>query len=455
MNYLWNVFEIFANLSYGILWCYFIVKYFGFKEHVKAKYLLSFLFSLILCGIISIFNYFIIYEGFLITIYSILIFIFAIIFLNGNLWEKLLVSILKQVILVGIAFIIPMLVSLMVEENIANMMIMEFSIFRFIIIVLIFVIYLLILKLILYLKKEFHEMTKLQWSMIILISIISLILIISIMEIILTITTNKSYYFFLVVSVISIITLNVLIYVFMGILNRNNKLITKYQLENQQKLYEEKNIDNIKNMYEKIRILKHDMKHHNDFIVSKIIDTPEINSVQRKYLSNILSHISEINENIEAIKSTIYTENQFIDSLLNYKIGMAKDKNIQVETIIDKNIPKISDVDLCCILGNMLDNAIEACESDNIENKIIILHMTVKNSCLMICVKNSISKSIISSNPNFITTKQNKEIHGIGLKSMKSIAEKYSGSFKISEQEEKFFITEVLLVGNEYGQIET
>jgi sensor histidine kinase YesM len=72
--------------------------------------------------------------------------------------------------------------------------------------------------------------------------------------------------------------------------------------------------------------------------------------------------------------------------------------------------------------------------------------MTIKNSCLLICVKNSIPESVIASNPNFNTTKQNKELHGVGLKSIKSIAEKYSGSFKISEQEGKFFIVEVLLV---------
>ena len=159
-----------------------------------------------------------------------------------------------------------------------------------------------------------------------------------------------------------------------------------------------------------------------------------------------------INEDIDSIKSTVYTENKFIDSLLNYKIGMAIDKNIQIETVVDKNIPKISDVDLCSVLGNLLDNAIEACEKDNIENKTIILHMTVRNSCLLICVKNSISESIISSNPNFVTTKQNKEIHGMGLKSIRSIAEKYSGSFKISEQDGIFFIAEVLLVGSEHEQ---
>ena len=157
-----------------------------------------------------------------------------------------------------------------------------------------------------------------------------------------------------------------------------------------------------------------------------------------------------MDENIKAIKSTVYTDNKFIDSLLNYKIGMAIDKNIKIETIIDKNISVISDVDLCCIIGNLLDNAIEACEKENIEDKIIILHMAVKNSCLLICVKNSIAESVITKNPNFITTKRNNEMHGIGLKSIKSIVEKYSGSFKISEQEEKFFIVEVLLVGINY-----
>jgi hypothetical protein len=246
------------------------------------------------------------------------------------------------------------------------MVMMEANTFRFVSIILGIIIYLLLLKLILYLKNEFSNMKKSQWLIIISIPVVSLILIISIMEIILMSITGNSYYVFLVASVITIIILNIIIYVFMGILNRNNKLLLKYQLEAQQRLYEEKNIDNIKNIYEKIRTLKHDMKQHNDTIISKLIGVPEINNVQRKYLSDILSHISDISENIEAIKSTVYTENKFIDSLLNYKIGIALDKKIEVETIIDKNISGISDVDLCCILGNLLDNAIEACENENI-----------------------------------------------------------------------------------------
>lgn len=450
MNYLWSAFEISANLAYGVLWCYFIVKYFGFKEHIRAKYLVSCIFSFILSTIICVFNYFVAYEGYFASIYVLIIFIFTLIYLQGNNLEKLLVSILEITLISGVSFIVSLSVNLLFAKELTDTITMEFNIRRLIIIILIFAIYLLMLKLILYLKKEFHEMTKSQWLIIILIPLISLILIISIMEIILMITADRSYYFFLVVFVISIIALNILIYMFMGILNRNNKMLLKYQLESQQRFYEEKNIDNIKNMYEKIRILKHDMKHHNDFIMTKIIDIPEINSAQRKYLSEILSYVSDIDDNINSIKSTVYTENKFLDSILNYKIGVAIDKNIQIEMIIDKNTLGISDVDLCCILGNLLDNAIEACEEENIENKIINLHMIAKNSCLLISVKNSISESITNNNPNFDTTKENKEKHGMGLKSMKSIAEKYSGSFKISEQEGKFFIVEILLVANKY-----
>jgi hypothetical protein len=355
-----------------------------------------------------------------------------------------------QVLLGGISFTSSLSVNLLFGEHISDTIIMEVSISRLIAIILAFIIYLFLLGLILHLKKEFDEVKKSQWLVIISIPIISMILIISIMEIILIGTDGNLYLIFLITAVFSVIGLNVLIFIFMGILNRNNKLMLKYRLEAQQRLYEEKNIDNIKNMFERIRILKHDMKHYNDSIMSKIVDMPEISQVQRKYISEILAYVGDIDEMINSIKSTIYTENKFIDSLLNYKIGLAVEKNIKVEVIVDKNITGVSDVDLCCILGNLLDNAIEACENGNIKDKIIVLHITVKNSCLLICVKNSISESVICNNPNLNTSKRDREIHGMGIKSIKSIAEKYSGTLRISEEtdrEEIFFIVEVLLFG--------
>jgi hypothetical protein len=429
----WIAFEIFANLSYGILWCYFIVKYFGFKEHIKAKYLLSFLFSLILCGIISMFNYFVIYEGFLISIYSLVIFIFAVIFLNGNLWEKLLVSILKQVILVGIAFIIPMLVSLMVEENIANMMISEFSIFRFIIIVLIFVIYLLILKLILYLKKEFHEMTKHQWFMIILLTFISLILIISIMEIILTITTNKSYYFFLVVSVTSIISLNILIYIFMGILNRNNKLIAKYQLENQQKLYEEKNMDNIKNMYEKIRILNHDHANHMQ-LIAVLLEKAE---TKDSNIDEAINYIKNLDEKIKSSSTAVSTGNYIVDAIVSAKLALASSYDIKFEynISIPESLP-FADTDLCAMLSNLLDNAIEACRKLK-DGSYIDLEMLIIKNQFNILLSNSTNGEYIRDGNKFRTTKQN-QWHGIGMKQIGSIVNEYSGLYDIDAGDNLF-----------------
>jgi len=446
MNYFWLAFEILLNIVYGFIWCIYPVIYFGFKDKFKSKYLILSIFSFLLFTIITGFNYFIIYEGFLSVIYVISIFMFTTIFLKGNVWEKILISVIEVMLLAGIAVIVSLSVSLMFEEYFMNIIVIGFNIYRLIHIVLSLIIYLLILKLILYLKKELYGMKKSQWLILLSTPIISLILIISIMEIILMITNNRSYSIFLIISIISIIILNMLIYIFMGILNKNNKMITQYKLENQQRLYEERNIDNIKNMYESMKELKHDMKQHTDGIVSRMTDMPNMDKFQNKYIGDIISYISRVNNSMDTIKVVIDTKNRSIDSLLNYKISVASENNIKIETVIDTNIPDISDVDLCCVIGNLLDNAIEACGRENIEDKLIVLHMTTRNSCLMIRVKNSILESVISTNPTFKTTKQDKEIHGIGLKSIKSITEKYSGFFKISEKENKFFIAEVLLV---------
>jgi len=445
MNYLWIAFEAFINFLYGIIFCVFAVKYFGFKYFVKKRCLITLLFSFILFIAISVCNYFIIFEGFLGVIYGVIVFIFALIFLDGNVWKKIYIAALQQIFLAGIVLVITFLNSLMFDTEVNEMLVMNFNTARFISMVIILVIYVIMLRLILYLKKEFNEMKNSHRLIFISIVVVSIILIISIMEIVLLSESSTVHYIFIAISIASILALNILMYIFISVLNRNNKIITKYQLENQQKIYEEKNLGNIENMYEKIKILKHDMKHHNEVITTQINYIPEVNNSQKNHINDIISYISGVSKNIDIIKTSIYTGNRTIDNLINYKLGIAAEKNIKTETIIDKNISGIADTDLCSILGNLLDNAIEACEKCNFDNKIIVLHITIKNPCILISVKNSIAKSVLADNPNLITEKQEKEFHGIGIKSIKTIAEKYFGRFNIRE-EENFFVAEVLLI---------
>lgn len=137
--------------------------------------------------------------------------------------------------------------------------------------------------------------------------------------------------------------------------------------------------------------------------------------------------------------------NGIIDSMINYKCMTASMKNIKFE--VDINIPMelpFRGPDLCIIIGNSLDNAIEAAEKVK-KNAIIDFFMKYEKGVLSIVIKNSYDGILKRDKSNrLITVKSDAENHGIGIKTMERAVEKYNGSL-LFEQENQFFITKVLL----------
>lgn len=96
-------------------------------------------------------------------------------------------------------------------------------------------------------------------------------------------------------------------------------------------------------------------------------------------------------------------------------------------------------------MGNILDNAIEAalkCENE----KYILLNMKYDQGTFLISLKNSYNGNSKKSNGKFLTTKVDNKNHGIGLKSVESIVQKYSGKMKISHNQNEFEIMIMLIV---------
>lgn len=123
----------------------------------------------------------------------------------------------------------------------------------------------------------------------------------------------------------------------------------------------------------------------------------------------------------------ISTGNITVDILLNNKMNIAKNFGIVFTFNVNiRNEIRISDINLATILGNLIDNAIEAVQKE--ENKNIYVQMNCINSKLIIKVINTFSKEYISEK----TTKSNFYMHGIGLKSIRNIVDEYDGDFSLN-----------------------
>lgn len=121
--------------------------------------------------------------------------------------------------------------------------------------------------------------------------------------------------------------------------------------------------------------------------------------------------------------------NDLIDSLINYKYKIAKQHDIKFETNIQvPNKLPIDYGDLSIVLGNMLDNAIEAAKKCTME-RVVFVSVGIKHEELIIVVRNTyVQMPKLNKRGDFITNKNNQEEHGYGIHSIRKIADKYEGS---------------------------
>ena len=213
----------------------------------------------------------------------------------------------------------------------------------------------------------------------------------------------------------------------------------KYQLENeminQEYKREKDQSDEIQKLHERTRRLKHDMKNH-ILVITSYLNANEYGEA-KGYVSLILDELNQIYTYIE-------TGNSVLNYIINSKLEYAKKKDIAVKAEIE-NIPfeRMGSVDFSSLVGNLLDNAIEA--SILVSNKEMHVNILRKRGYDTILIKNRITKSVLTMNPQLISSKNLNEKHGYGMKQIKSIVEKYDGMIDFYEENGMFCVYVMIL----------
>ena len=188
-------------------------------------------------------------------------------------------------------------------------------------------------------------------------------------------------------------------------------------------------------LYQTSRELRHNIKNHLMTVFSYIENGAD--NEAKKY-------ISEIVENYQNRSEIIHTGYPEIDGLLNYKLQPASERGIKVNIKVSLSpYLNFSSFDLTVILGNLIDNALEAV-SFVTENQFIDFKMNCIKGMLIIKISNPYKKAIKMENGKIITSKEDKVHHGIGLRSVNETLEKYNGMTKIETYENIFTITAAL-----------
>ena len=205
--------------------------------------------------------------------------------------------------------------------------------------------------------------------------------------------------------------------------------IALLELQNEMIVKSEKNTENVFNLW---RSSIHDYKHK-IYAMKHWLDEGKIEELK--------DFIEKESESLTHKVFYIKTGNDVVDAIVNTKQNIAEEKGIVFSVNI--SIPplcKISDIDFVCILGNLIDNAIEACENQS-EKHIEIVIKEVKK-LLYIKIVNSYEGELTD---DIVTTKEEKIMHGIGLKNVRNIVEKYDGTYEMIKDKEEF-ITNIMIV---------
>jgi len=211
---------------------------------------------------------------------------------------------------------------------------------------------------------------------------------------------------------------------------RINKQIETYQRELINTHFQE-----VDNMYRHMRMWRHDYRNH--------IQTMKV-LLENGNLDALRAYLDALDTDLNTVDVAIKTGNAMADAILNSKISLAHAKKIPVQ--VDANIPvqlKMSDLDLCCILGNLFDNAIEASLPLPPEQRGIRVYMDMKNTQLYISFTNfAAGKKQTKIGGLFPTTKG--EGHGFGLVRIDTILKRLDGYIS-RNSEDGAFTTEILI----------
>ena len=197
----------------------------------------------------------------------------------------------------------------------------------------------------------------------------------------------------------------------------------------------ETHYEEVENMYQTMRGWRHDYRNHIQVLKAYAANGD---------LDAIRTYLDELDTDLSAVDMVIKTGNKMADAIINSKISLARSKDIPVKA--DAHIPvalTISELDLCIIIGNLFDNAIEASLALPKEKRLIRVYMNMKNTQLYMSFTNFTAvKKQEKKNGRFLSSKGTG--HGFGLIRIDNIVERYGG-YLSRNSEDNAFTTEILL----------
>ena len=185
------------------------------------------------------------------------------------------------------------------------------------------------------------------------------------------------------------------------------------------------------------RALRHDLRHQLFMIRNLTKDG--------KY-EELLSFVEESTQTPSLHTELTVCDNYTVNGIATHYLAIARENDIDVSLSIaplGDPLP-ILDTDLCILIGNSMENAIEACKKLPPERRSIRFHMKKMAGNLIMTIDNSYDGSLMREGERFLSTKRQGRQEGIGIRSIRSIAEKYRGELRIETKDDTFMLSVML-----------
>ena len=210
------------------------------------------------------------------------------------------------------------------------------------------------------------------------------------------------------------------------------KRYEEYSMNYQNKLLKNQ-VEEVQHIYMTMRGWRHDYHSHLQSLKVKL---------NQGQIEEATKYLNELEEDLDDIHQLVESGNVNVDAILNSKLSLAIEQEIDVnvKVAIPDKLP-LSDIDCCVLLGNLIDNAIEACEKVE-ENKFIRLYIGIYKKQLYMSITNATNEVVRKYDEEYISKKRGN--HGHGLKRINKVVEKYNGYIN-RKNEPSVFVCEIML----------
>ena len=423
---IWQCTEILAVIVECMIVTRMLIQYFKFRSEdyriLKWLLLFSLLFATDMAGTFGMAN-----ETFLISSCLLIEIAFSAIFLKGNIFEKILISVINYVLVYFIN--LPVMSAISAITGIPMLQLqMSQNVERVVCLFITKILYFAVTQFILsFRKKEEYHFNHNEWIMIL--SAFMITLLIGISMYMITVGGKTTEYIYVAVTLL-ISCLDAVIFIFLRKMNRTSQIekerdIMEIQLQRQQ--------DEMQHLqqYEEILILRHDFRNGIDCLCGM---------VEQGDCSGALEYAKQFKERkVNTILSQVQCSSTMLNAVVNAKFNDAQSKGIDTSLRLVVQIPHDLEFDLSIMLSNLLDNAIEACEK-NPSNAQILLTISEEAGYYRIVVRNTIAASVLKKNQELKTEKADKKLHGWGLRSVTDLVSKRNGLIDFYEKEGMFYV---------------